>query len=106
MNRPEPRQPLPCPDTVEDAMSIQTATLDAVIDIVSRSLRRADRLGADSDIFALGADSMVMMSVVAQLEERFDIEFAPEDLVKEALGSPHAIATLLVEKYDVASRLA
>jgi acyl carrier protein len=69
--------------------------------ILARSLRRAGGVEPDSDVFALGADSMIMMSVVAQLEEQFDIELAPEDLVKETLRTPRTIVALLGNKYNV-----
>jgi acyl carrier protein len=75
--------------------------LETVIVIVSRTLQTPGTIAADSDLFALGANSVVMMSVVAQLEEAFDVEFDPEDLVKERLSSPRSIAQLLVSTYAV-----
>lgn len=87
-------------------MSSEMAVLDVVIDIVSRSLRQAAGLGPESDVFELGADSMVMMSVIAQLETQFDIEFESEHLVKERLVTPVSIAALLTGHYQVAARAA
>lgn len=87
-------------------MTADNSPLGAVITILARSLRRPEGLAADSDVFALGADSMVMMGVVAQLEAHFDIEFEPEDLVKESLRTPRTIVALLSEKYKVAESAA
>lgn len=84
------------PSSVDSA---SPATLEAVLAILARSLRQAPRLTADSDVFQLGADSMVMMGVVAQLEQHFSMEFEPEHLVKELLFSARSIATLIDRDY-------
>lgn len=89
------------PTSSNVSIAASPATLDVVLVILGHSLRQPAGLTADSDVFRLGADSMVMMGVVAQLEDRFSIEFEPEHLVKERLFSARSIASLIDGDYKI-----
>ena len=54
---------------------------DAVVEILKTVSRRPIEPAPDSDLIAdLGFDSLQVMETVAELEDRFDIVIAPEDV--------------------------
>ncbi|MDT8908828.1 MULTISPECIES: acyl carrier protein [Pseudomonas] len=46
-----------------------------------------------------GVDSMKLMLLVTRLEDAFEIEFETDHLAPQFLGSPAAVAGLLLEHY-------
>jgi acyl carrier protein len=55
-------------------------TVDDVSDIFRRVLESSD-VGADSDFFALGGDSLLATRVLSAIARQFDIELTFDDFV-------------------------
>ena len=53
---------------------------------------------ADGDLFAAGMDSMAVMQLIVVAEERFGAVIGPEDVGRENLGTPAALADLIGRK--------
>ncbi len=54
-------------------------------------------LTAESDLFAHGLDSIALMQLLLQIEQRFGLAIAPADITKAKFASPAAIAAFLTE---------
>ncbi len=52
----------------------------------------------DGDLFAAGLDSMAVMQLVVAVEDHYAVELGPEDLTKENLATPTALAALITAK--------
>ena len=53
----------------------------------------------DGDLFAAGLDSpAVVQSMIAALEDKYDVQLNPEDLTREQLATPQALADMLARK--------
>lgn len=52
----------------------------------------------DGDLFAAGLDSMAVMQIVVAVEDEYGVELVPEDLTKEQLATPVALAALIRSK--------
>jgi len=53
----------------------------------------------DGDLFAAGLDSSaVVQLMVVALEDKYGIEFGPEDLTREQLATPLALADMIIRK--------
>ena len=53
---------------------------------------------ADGDLFVAGLDSMAVMQLIVVVEERFAAVIGPEDVGRENLGTPAALAGLIGRK--------
>ncbi len=53
---------------------------------------------SDGDLFAAGLDSMAVMQLVVAAEEKFGVILGPEDITRENLSTPAAMAGLFAEK--------
>ena len=79
-----------------DASGTQTAMADLSIDDVLQIVRDAgtkvdlEQLGPDADLTALGADSLDMMTVLLDVQDRTGVEIPDEDV--DGLRSPRLIA--------------
>ena len=52
----------------------------------------------DGDLFSVGLDSMAVMQIVVAVEDEYGVELAPEDLTREQLATPEALAALIRSK--------
>ena len=53
----------------------------------------------DGDLFTAGLDSpAVVQLMVAALEDKYGVEFGPEDLTREQLATPQALADMITRK--------
>lgn len=53
---------------------------------------------ADGDLFAAGLDSMAVMQLVVAAEEKFGVVLGPEDITRDNLSTPRAMAGLFAGK--------
>jgi len=53
---------------------------------------------ADGDLFTAGLDSMAVMQMVVAAEEKFGVVLGPEDMTRENLSTPVALAALISRK--------
>jgi acyl carrier protein len=58
----------------------------------------ADGFREDGDLFAAGLDSMAVMQLVVAVEEAFGVVLGPEDLTRDGLATPQALAALVLRK--------
>lgn len=52
----------------------------------------------DGDLLTAGLDSMAVMQLVVAVEDRFGIEFGPEELTKVNLATPTSLTALIAAK--------
>lgn len=52
----------------------------------------------EGDLFGAGLDSMAVMQLVVAAEEAYGVILAPEDLTREHLQTPQALAALFFKK--------
>ena len=52
----------------------------------------------DTDLFALGLDSMAMMQLLLHIEDRFGIAITPGDVTRDHFATASAMAQLLAER--------
>lgn len=50
---------------------------------------------ADGDLFAAGLDSMAVMQMIVIVEERFGARLGPEDVGRDQLATPEALASTI-----------
>ncbi|MCH7228088.1 acyl carrier protein [Haloferula sp. A504] len=55
-------------------------------------------IGADTDLFEIGLDSMAIMQLQLAVEERFSVTIDPADLSRENFQTPEAITRLIKSK--------
>jgi acyl carrier protein len=89
----------------------RTTDLDAVKDVVVSSLgvqERADAIGADTQL--LGSlpelDSMAVLVLVHDLEQRFDITVEDEDLTADIFDTLRSLAAFVDRKLRFSDRFA
>jgi acyl carrier protein len=70
-------------------------TEQQVIAIWADVLQRREGIGADSNFFELGGDSLAMMMVLFRIGEELAIELSPLALIEAP--TPRGLATLLDE---------
>jgi len=78
----------------------QTPTADEVMAMLRDEglVDLAPDFAADGDLFAAGMDSMAVMQLIVVAEERFGAVIGPEDVGRENLGTPAALADLIGRK--------
>ena len=55
----------------------------------------------DGDLFAAGLDSPSVVQLMAvALEDKYGVEFGPEDLTRDHLASPQTLAAMLSRKLN------
>ena len=52
----------------------------------------------DTDLFALGLDSMAMMQLLLHIEDRFGISVSAREMTRDRFASANALATFLTTK--------
>ena len=52
----------------------------------------------DTDLFALGLDSMAMMQLLLHIEDRFGISVSAGEMTRDRFASANALATFLTTK--------
>ena len=57
----------------------------------------------DSDLFSLGLDSMAMMQLLLQIEERFRLSVSPAEMTRDRFATAEALASFLGEKRRLAA---
>jgi acyl carrier protein len=78
----------------------QTPTADEVMAMLRDEglVDLAPGFPADGDLFAAGMDSMAVMQLIVVAEEHFGAVIGPEDVGRENLGTPAALADLIGRK--------
>lgn len=73
---------------------------DAVIDLLvsEHILEPQEPLQPDADLFAMGLDSMAMMQLLLQIEERFRLAVNPAEMTRDRFATANALAAFLEEK--------
>lgn len=61
------------------------------------------QIAPDTDLFAMGLDSMAMMQLLLQIEERFQVTINPAEMTRERFATAGALATFLGEKRRLAA---
>jgi glutamate-1-semialdehyde aminotransferase/acyl carrier protein len=85
-------QPAPAPDEADAAI------LAAIVDCTARELGiDPDEVAADATFVASGADSLLMVSVLRQVEHAFDVAIGMRELF-ELADTPQALARLVMER--------
>ena len=93
------RKNLPLPEFTasnEEYVAPETETEIAVAAIWSRLLK-TDRIGKDSDFFDLGGDSLMVISLLAELESSFNIQLSMKDIMENPVLEKMAV---LIDKAD------
>jgi D-alanine--poly(phosphoribitol) ligase subunit 2 len=57
----------------------------------------------DTDLFTLGLDSMAMMQLLLQIEERFRLSVSPAEMTRDRFATAGALASFLGEKRRLAA---
>lgn len=75
-------------------MPIATITPDAIISLLQEHeiLGGDDAIHAESDLFALGLDSLAMMQLILHLERRFNLSLPAAEVTRERFSSPARLA--------------
>jgi acyl carrier protein len=75
-------------------------TSELVIDLLTSEhiLDPQEPITPDADLFALGLDSMAMMQLLLQIEERFSISISPAELSRDRFATADALAGFLQGK--------
>ncbi len=55
-------------------------------------------LASDTDLFALGLDSMAMMQLLLHIEDRFGIAITAGEMTRDRFANASALATFLAAK--------
>ncbi|MBL9129825.1 MAG: hypothetical protein JNG86_01405 [Verrucomicrobiaceae bacterium] len=78
----------------------ETITAADVIDLLTTEhiLEPEEPITPEADLFALGLDSMAMMQLMLQIEERFRLSISPAELTRERFATAKALAAFLAEK--------
>ena len=71
---------------------------DEIKQLVLRHARldgSADAIGADTDLYGLGLNSLACVNLMLALEDRYDVEFGDAWLTRETFASVASIARAL-----------
>ena len=93
------RKNLPLPEFTasnEEYVAPETETEITVAAIWSRLLK-TDRIGKDSDFFDLGGDSLMVISLLAELESSFNTQLSMKDIMENPVLEKMAV---LIDKAD------
>ncbi len=60
-----------------------------------------EEVHADSDLFALGLDSLATMQLLLQLERSFGVSLAPATIRREHFATPAALADMVNQQASV-----
>jgi D-alanine--poly(phosphoribitol) ligase subunit 2 len=77
----------------------------AVIELLTAEniLEPQEPITPDTDLFTLGLDSMAMMQLLLQIEERFRLTVQPAEMTRERFATAGALASFLGEKRRLAA---
>lgn len=77
----------------------------AVIELLTAEhiLEPQEPITPDTDLFTLGLDSMAMMQLLLQIEERFHLTIQPAEMTRERFATAGALASFLGEKRRLAA---
>ena len=77
----------------------------AVIELLTAEhiLEPQEPLTPESDLFSMGLDSMAMMQLLLQIEERFRLTINPAEMTRERFATANALADFLGEKRRLAA---
>ncbi|MBE2287885.1 MAG: acyl carrier protein [Prosthecobacter sp.] len=77
----------------------------AVIELLTAEhiLEPQEPIAPDTDLFTLGLDSMAMMQLLLQIEERFHLTIQPAEMTRERFATAGALASFLGEKRRLAA---
>ena len=80
-------------------------TPDSVIELLTSEhiLEPQEPIMPDSDLFSLGLDSMAMMQLLLQIEERFRLSVCPAEMTRDRFATAEALASFLGEKRRLAA---
>lgn len=80
-------------------------TPDSVIELLTSEhiLEPQEVITHDTDLFTLGLDSMAMMQLLLQIEERFRLTVNPAEMTRDRFATAGALATFLGEKRRLAA---
>lgn len=80
-------------------------TSAAVIELLTAEniLEPQEPITPDTDLFTLGLDSMAMMQLLLQIEERFRLTIQPAEMTRERFATAGALASFLGEKRRLAA---
>ena len=72
----------------------------AVLDLIVEQeiVDPAQPMSVESDLFALGLDSMAMMQLLLHIEDRFGIAVQPGEMTRERFATATALSTFLSDK--------
>lgn len=78
---------------------------DSVIELLvsENILEPQEPLKPDTDLFAMGLDSMAMMQLLLQIEERFQLSVSPAEMTRDRFATADALAAFLGEKRRLAA---
>lgn len=73
--------------------------LEKLLEILQQDvLESDDPITSDSDLFALGLDSMAIMQLLLVLEDEFGVALDPTDLSRDHFQTPAKIIQLIESK--------
>lgn len=61
------------------------------------------RIAPDTDLFAMGLDSMAMMQLLLHIETRFQVTVQPAEMTRERFATAGSLAAFLGEKRRLAA---
>lgn len=67
-------------------------------EIIKDTLDTKKEIGIEEDLITVGLDSLNTVSLILELEDRFDIAFDDNELLTENFSSIEKIATNILEK--------
>lgn len=74
-----------------------------IMDKVTNTLNREVIIKNDTDLMNLGINSLLLIEIIVEIEERFSIEVLDDDLTTENFRTIDSISNLLINKYKVIS---
>ncbi len=77
------------------------AVLDLIVE--QQIVESPEPLTEQSDLFALGLDSMAMMQLLLHIEDRFGVAVQPGEMTRERFATAAALGTFLAEKHAAQS---
>lgn len=66
-------------------------------------LEPQEPIAPDTDLFSMGLDSMAMMQLLLQIEERFRLTINPAEMTRDRFATASALAGFLGEKRRLAA---
>lgn len=73
-----------------------TAVIELII--TEHIIEPHEPITPDTDLFSMGLDSMALMQLLLQIEERFRLTINPAEMTRERFATAGALATFLDEK--------